>query len=315
VKYDTTVLDFVGAELGDQFPASPSPGWSLVATETSPGVIQVAMFNTSPSSNFGGAVVELGKLNFEVVAANTGLVSLLQIDPVDPNESGLVWTKEDGSATSTFEADFDRDGDVDGDDLAKWKAGHGTLSDATVEQGDANRDGIVDGADFLIWQRQYGSVVTLPPATVHYAPASIVATTELPTLSTQVEPEAIQEVAAIQPYFSALPVAVSDEVLAQPAESLARLASPLPSAAWWLASSSSASASTIADSSEEFDWDVAFDEWSNESESDGSNSGGVAVALPKRKASDVEDIETEDADESELFSQEMDEAILAWLEG
>ncbi|BBO36057.1 right-handed parallel beta-helix repeat-containing protein [Lacipirellula parvula] len=311
VKYDTSVLDFVDVQLGDQFPA---PGWSLAATETSPGVIQVAMFATNPSSNFGGAVVELGKLNFQVVAANPGLVSLLQIDPVDPNESGLVWTKDNGSAISTFEADFDRDGDVDGNDLSNWNAGFGTLSGATVEQGDANRDGAVNGADFLIWQRQFGSVVVIPPATVHYAPASAVATTtELPALSTQLEPAAApatQVAQTIQPIVSVSALAAIDE---SPTQTLSRFASPLPSAAWWLASSTADEASELADAAEEFDWDVAFDEWSS---AVGSNAAGsAAVASLKRKSSDVEEVEADDAEDADLFGQEIDEAILSWLEG
>src|SRR5690606_628727 len=41
-------------------------------------------------------------------------------------------------------ADFDNDGDVDGDDLTMWEGGFGN-SDA----GDADGDGDSDGADFL----------------------------------------------------------------------------------------------------------------------------------------------------------------------
>jgi hypothetical protein len=52
---------------------------------------------------------------------------------------------------STYEADFDRDGDVDGDDLAMWEQSYG---DDTG--GDANSDSDSDGQDFLVWQRQLG---------------------------------------------------------------------------------------------------------------------------------------------------------------
>ena len=54
-------------------------------------------------------------------------------------------------ADDTYEADFDRDGDVDGDDLAVWRTHYGPNNYA-----DANSDGISDGADFLVWQRQNG---------------------------------------------------------------------------------------------------------------------------------------------------------------
>jgi hypothetical protein len=55
-----------------------------------------------------------------------------------------------------FSADFDLDGDVDGDDLDEWQTGYGIGTSQT--QGDADGDGDVDGRDFLIWQRQFGSV-------------------------------------------------------------------------------------------------------------------------------------------------------------
>jgi hypothetical protein len=54
---------------------------------------------------------------------------------------------------SGAEGDFNLDGVVDGDDLAVWKTGYGTLNGATFRDGDNDRDGDVDGADFLAWQR------------------------------------------------------------------------------------------------------------------------------------------------------------------
>jgi len=48
--------------------------------------------------------------------------------------------------------DFDSDGDVDEDDLAKWLADF-----ALNHASDADGDGDSDGADFLAWQRQLGS--------------------------------------------------------------------------------------------------------------------------------------------------------------
>jgi uncharacterized membrane protein len=56
-----------------------------------------------------------------------------------------------------LEADFDEDGDVDGDDLAEWRDGFGANGAATHMQGDADGDADVDGSDFLVWQRQLGS--------------------------------------------------------------------------------------------------------------------------------------------------------------
>ena len=59
-------------------------------------------------------------------------------------------------------ADFNRDGIVDGDDLAGWTGGMGD-GDAY----DANGDGDSDGNDFLLWQQQFGVssfVTAAPPA-------------------------------------------------------------------------------------------------------------------------------------------------------
>lgn len=50
------------------------------------------------------------------------------------------------------DADFDENGDVDGNDLTRWRNNFGTGT--THMQGDADADGDTDGADFLAWQRQ-----------------------------------------------------------------------------------------------------------------------------------------------------------------
>lgn len=49
-------------------------------------------------------------------------------------------------------ADFDRDGDVDTDDLDDWR----TAYSSGTAGGDADGDGVSSGRDFLIWQRQVG---------------------------------------------------------------------------------------------------------------------------------------------------------------
>jgi hypothetical protein len=53
-------------------------------------------------------------------------------------------------ATPIAAADFDQDGDVDGDDLTMWQGDYGVSANC-----DADDDGDTDGNDFLIWQRQY----------------------------------------------------------------------------------------------------------------------------------------------------------------
>lgn len=64
------------------------------------------------------------------------------------------------AAIPSSPADFDDDGDVDGDDLVQWKASFGV--DALA---DADGDLITDGNDFLIWQREF-----TPPAAASAIP-------------------------------------------------------------------------------------------------------------------------------------------------
>jgi len=53
-----------------------------------------------------------------------------------------------------LEADFNRDGAVDAQDLAVWSTNFGLAGAATRAHGDADLDEDVDGDDFLFWQRQ-----------------------------------------------------------------------------------------------------------------------------------------------------------------
>ena len=62
--------------------------------------------------------------------------------------------------------DFDEDGDVDGDDLARWTEGFGAAGSATHTQGDADADQDVDGGDFLVWQRELGPSSAIAAAVV-----------------------------------------------------------------------------------------------------------------------------------------------------
>ena len=53
-------------------------------------------------------------------------------------------------------ADFDKDGDVDGDDFLAWQTAFGCSSGCSV---DADGDDDTDGDDFLSWQAEFGSGV------------------------------------------------------------------------------------------------------------------------------------------------------------
>jgi hypothetical protein len=54
------------------------------------------------------------------------------------------------------DADFDGDGDVDGQDFLTWQRGLGQVGTGTLMTGDANDDNDVDGDDLAIWRQQFG---------------------------------------------------------------------------------------------------------------------------------------------------------------
>ncbi|NOZ39404.1 MAG: hypothetical protein GXP24_04160 [Planctomycetes bacterium] len=102
---------------------------------------------------------------FQILSgARTGTFNPVDF-PVLPG--GLSWDIQyDPSAVtlqvlgSSFTADFDNDGDVDGSDLTTWETSFGAGAGA-----DADGDEDSDGADFLAWQRQFGSGVPVLSAT------------------------------------------------------------------------------------------------------------------------------------------------------
>lgn len=77
--------------------------------------------------------------NYKIEVVHTG------VGPGEAQDYALAWWA--GELTS-IEGDFDKDGDVDQDDLGEWKSGFGPT---------------YDGADFLAWQRNYGFGVPATP--------------------------------------------------------------------------------------------------------------------------------------------------------
>ena len=99
-------------------------------------------------------------LDWTSVSGTFASINLPAIGTLQWNTSQL-YTTGVISVGAAFEADFDEDGDVDGDDLARWRDGFQvTLDMASHGDGDADGDHDVDGADFLAWQRQFGSPAT-----------------------------------------------------------------------------------------------------------------------------------------------------------
>jgi hypothetical protein len=61
-------------------------------------------------------------------------------------------------AEITPSADFDRDGDVDGQDFLTWQR-NVSATFAIQSEGDANFDGAADANDLAVWQNSYGSLL------------------------------------------------------------------------------------------------------------------------------------------------------------
>ncbi|HEX6961073.1 MAG TPA: autotransporter-associated beta strand repeat-containing protein, partial [Lacipirellula sp.] len=107
---------------------------------------------------------------YEILSAAGGVTGTFENIVWD----GLTeWEVQYGANTATlvavgggpaFTADFDEDGDVDSDDLARWTGDFGTTAGALHTEGDADADADVDGADLLAWQRQLGSGLPATPA-------------------------------------------------------------------------------------------------------------------------------------------------------
>jgi hypothetical protein len=115
------------------------------------------MFTTTYSLNFSG----------EKLPGATALAGLtLKL-------SGIV------DAAASESADFDSDGDVDGEDFLTWQRGLGVDAGATRSDGDASSDQLVNDKDLAVWRSQFGSAssTALPePASCVYVFISLAVT-------------------------------------------------------------------------------------------------------------------------------------------
>jgi hypothetical protein len=88
---------------------------------------------------------------------------------------------EDGLAIDNFSlginptADFDLDGDVDGNDFLRWQRGSGAKSGASISIGDGNKDGAVDVLDLTLWRTFFAGppFAAAPSGVVVPEPASV----------------------------------------------------------------------------------------------------------------------------------------------
>jgi T5SS/PEP-CTERM-associated repeat protein len=148
--------------------------------QTSLGALEIDLAGSVPGASLDvleidGSATLAGTLNVTIDAgftpqlrrrhvfltANDGVAGRFGVENLPIVASGVRlivdYDATDVALVLTYDADFDEDGDVDGADLARWKANFGLSSGALHTQGDATGDHDVDGADLLVWQRQLGS--------------------------------------------------------------------------------------------------------------------------------------------------------------
>ena len=138
LNFTTGPSGHIAVELRDE-DGSPLPGFTLADMIPLSGnaLAEPVIWTSGASlSQFHGQLV---RLYFELVDAD---LFALQFAP------------------QILAADFDDDGDVDGNDFLTWQAAFGTQCGIGCQaEGDADGDGDTDGNDFLIWQQEFGSVL------------------------------------------------------------------------------------------------------------------------------------------------------------
>lgn len=124
------------------------------------------------AGNGGIALDQITNIDYDVIMET--IVPTTTVDQFGDtgffNVEGFNVQYEVSTASASFAADFDNDGDVDSDDLNVWQASYALDAD-----GDADDDLDSDGRDFLIWQREYGSGISLLASAINVPePSSLV---------------------------------------------------------------------------------------------------------------------------------------------
>jgi parallel beta-helix repeat protein len=156
----TFVLNYDEDLLTYQDPPADGPGWTvLVVNATVPGVLRVSYQRTDLNPAAVGESV-IADLEFSVGNSGTiGQVSPITIAARDPNELGLTWTNENGSAIITgLPGDYNNDEIVDVADFVAWMKLFGnSVSSYTLADGDGDTD--VDGNDYNTFAEHFGESV------------------------------------------------------------------------------------------------------------------------------------------------------------
>lgn len=124
-------------------PANPS---STFVTDSTP--------NVNISSDLTDPMVALA-LRQQNVSGTTQPQVLVDVAAIGDDFAQVLAAL--GSAPPVNDADFDNDGDVDGEDFLTWQQGLGVGT--TNAQGDANGDSVVNAADLGVWTAQFPNAV------------------------------------------------------------------------------------------------------------------------------------------------------------
>jgi len=143
-------------EIGGNLPGSEYDVLSVAGTANLGGILDVSLIDLGGmGSTFEPSLGD----QFTIVDSMLGLNGMFATEKLPFITAGLGWDVVYGNNELVLEvveallpADFDMDGDVDGDDLNVWEGSYGVDAGA-----DADSDGDSDGADFLAWQQQFGS--------------------------------------------------------------------------------------------------------------------------------------------------------------
>jgi hypothetical protein len=134
ITFDASPADFI-ATSGNPGPSNP--------TAALMGVTHLRILHNPVAGDFRGAFAP----------------GMMRVDNILAEGPGVI---ED--------ADFDDDGDVDGQDFLVWQQGLGVGT--TNPTGDADASGSVDGLDLAIWKTQFSGAPAQPAAAVIPEPAA-----------------------------------------------------------------------------------------------------------------------------------------------
>ncbi|MEM9352104.1 MAG: glycosyl hydrolase [Planctomycetota bacterium] len=123
-------------------------------------------------SDVAGFAPDFGD-SFTLVEADGGILGEFDTITLPSLAAGQVFVVDYTSTAVTLTvagsvADFDFDGDVDDQDLAKWQTAFGMNA-----EGDADGDGDSDLQDLLVWQSEYTGSLTLPAASAVPEPSGV----------------------------------------------------------------------------------------------------------------------------------------------